>query len=151
MPDGLGLSGGRRGTALRRDLVRRSPVAGHLDPLPASASHLEMNRVFWTKEAARYAERAPDKWAAREITWGVWATPESRVNVLGNVAGLDVIDLGCGTGYFSAWLARANGFDVEDLIELQAPVGAQSPFELVSSEWAHRWPSEEIWVARKAD
>ena len=37
-----------------------------------------------------------------------------------------------------------------DLIELQAPVGAQSPYELVSSEWAHRWPSEEIWVARKA-
>jgi 2-polyprenyl-3-methyl-5-hydroxy-6-metoxy-1,4-benzoquinol methylase len=27
--------------------------------------------------------------------------------VLGDVAGLDVVELGCGTAYFSAWLARA--------------------------------------------
>ena len=32
--------------------------------------------------------------------------PEREVGVLGDVAGLDVIELGCGTAYFSAWLAR---------------------------------------------
>ncbi|HEV8420800.1 MAG TPA: hypothetical protein VGR13_05540, partial [Actinomycetota bacterium] len=52
----------------------------------------------------------------------------------------------------STWirLMRANGFEIENLVEIQAPAGVKSPYEVVSSEWAHRWPSEEIWVARKA-
>ena len=29
------------------------------------------------------------------------------MSVLGDVAGLDVVELGCGTAYFSAWLARS--------------------------------------------
>ncbi len=46
-------------------------------------------------------------------------------------------------------LLRANDFDVEDMIELQAPVGATTSYPFVTGEWAHQWPSEEIWVARK--
>jgi hypothetical protein len=44
---------------------------------------------------------------------------------------------------------RKAGFEVEDLIEVQAPAGARPRFSFVSLEWARRWPSEEIWVARK--
>ena len=44
--------------------------------------------------------------SSEEITWGIWETPESELGVLGDVAGLDVVELGCGTAYFSAWLAR---------------------------------------------
>ena len=44
---------------------------------------------------------------------------------------------------------RENGFEVEDLIELQAPADATSNASFVSPEWAQRWPSEEVWVARK--
>src|SRR5437588_12365915 len=37
----------------------------------------------------------------------MWGVPDSDVGgVIGDVDGLDVIDLGCGTGYFSAALAR---------------------------------------------
>ena len=50
------------------------------------------------------AERA---WAKEEYTWGLWAVPESELGVLGDVAGLDVVELGCGTAYCSARLARA--------------------------------------------
>jgi SAM-dependent methyltransferase len=32
--------------------------------------------------------------------------PESKLGLLGDVSGRDVIELGCGTAYFSAWLAR---------------------------------------------
>ena len=32
--------------------------------------------------------------------------PESELGVLGDVSGKDVIELGCGTAYFGAWLAR---------------------------------------------
>ena len=46
-------------------------------------------------------------------------------------------------------LLRANGFEVEDLIELRAPEGATTNWKFVTGEWARRWPSEEIWVARK--
>jgi SAM-dependent methyltransferase len=46
-------------------------------------------------------------------------------------------------------LLRANGFEVEDLVELQAPEGATSSDPFVTAEWAHRWPSEEVWITRK--
>ncbi len=44
---------------------------------------------------------------------------------------------------------RANGFVVEDLIEVRPATGARPRFKFVSLEWARRWPSEEIWIARK--
>ena len=46
-------------------------------------------------------------------------------------------------------LLRANGFEVEDLRELQAPEGATTTYPFVTGDWAHRWPSEEVWIARK--
>ena len=48
-------------------------------------------------------------------------------------------------------LLRANGFDVERLIELQAPPDAvtHERYAYVTADWARKWPSEEIWVARK--
>ena len=45
-------------------------------------------------------------WAEREHTWGVFGVPERELHALGDVAGLDVVELGCGTAYLSAWLAR---------------------------------------------
>ena len=36
----------------------------------------------------------------------MWSTPESEVNVLPEIKGKDVIDLGCGTAYVAAWLKR---------------------------------------------
>lgn len=51
-------------------------------------------------------EHAYRAWAASEITWGVFDVPERELGVLGDVEGLDVVELGCGTAYFSAWLAR---------------------------------------------
>jgi ubiquinone/menaquinone biosynthesis C-methylase UbiE len=47
-------------------------------------------------------------------------------------------------------LLRANGFEVEALIELRPPDGATTTYgDWVSLEWAHRWPAENIWKARK--
>jgi SAM-dependent methyltransferase len=47
-------------------------------------------------------------------------------------------------------LLNAYGFVVERLAELRPPHGTKPRFDFVSIEWARRWPSEEIWVARKA-
>jgi SAM-dependent methyltransferase len=46
-------------------------------------------------------------------------------------------------------LLRTSGFDVEDLRELRPPEGATSAAPFVTTEWARRWPSEEVWLARK--
>jgi SAM-dependent methyltransferase len=47
-------------------------------------------------------------------------------------------------------LLVANGFALENLIEVRPPPGAEAArFEFASLEWARRWASEEIWVARK--
>jgi SAM-dependent methyltransferase len=46
-------------------------------------------------------------------------------------------------------LLRANGFAIENHIELRQQPRAKPRYELVSLKWARRWPSEEIWIARK--
>ena len=47
-------------------------------------------------------------------------------------------------------LFRANGFAVEDLIELRPPEGARTTYDLyVTYEWARAWPAEHIWRLRR--
>src|SRR5947207_2163819 len=46
-------------------------------------------------------------------------------------------------------LFRECGFELIDCIELQAPAGRTTRFKYLTPEWAHRWPSEEIWRVRK--
>lgn len=65
------------------------------------------NRAHWDERAAEFVEPGEIAWASREPTWGIWGVPESELRVLPEaVAGKESIELGCGTGYVSAWLAR---------------------------------------------
>lgn len=65
------------------------------------------NRQDWTEANAEFTDRqAPSRWAADDITWGCFDVPEAGLGTLGDVSGLDVVELGCGTAYVSAWLAR---------------------------------------------
>lgn len=70
--------------------------------------HTELNRRHWDDAAAAWhGPLAREHWSQAEPRWGLWATPESRLRVLpADVSGMDVIELGCGTAYVSAWLAR---------------------------------------------
>jgi SAM-dependent methyltransferase len=69
--------------------------------------YLAENRRLWTDSNREYTDAQAERaWQADEITWGMFGVPEREVGILGDVSGLDVVDLGCGTGYFSAWLAR---------------------------------------------
>jgi hypothetical protein len=48
-------------------------------------------------------------------------------------------------------LFRASGLVLDDLIELQPPLGATTTYPWYSSyEWARQWPAEEIWITHKA-
>jgi SAM-dependent methyltransferase len=47
-------------------------------------------------------------------------------------------------------LLRRSGLTVEDLIEVRAPEGGTTrDTDIAMFDWARRWPSEEIWKARK--
>jgi SAM-dependent methyltransferase len=70
-------------------------------------SHVEINRAHWDVLADDYARVARRQWAQEEPTWGIFSVPQSQVPMLpADLAGVDVLELGCGTGYVSAWAAR---------------------------------------------
>ena len=64
------------------------------------------NRAHWDADAERWAEAGRGSWSRTEPTWGIWNIPESELRLLDGVAGADAVELGCGTAYVSAWLAR---------------------------------------------
>jgi SAM-dependent methyltransferase len=69
--------------------------------------YVQRNRARWDVEAKDYAAAGERAWARQEPAWGVWRVTESTLRVLpDDLAGKDVIELGCGTAYVSAWLAR---------------------------------------------
>jgi len=138
--------------------------------------HAVRNRDLWTRSNADHTDaQAPEAWAQEEITWGMFRVSESEVEVLGDVSGLDVLDLGCGVAYFSAWLARRGarpvGLDVtpaqlETARRMQAETGLSFPlveasaeavplpdasFDLVLSEYgASIWCEPAAWVLEAA-
>ena len=80
--------------------------------------HVRENKASWEVAAAEFVESARRNWATDEITWGIYDVPEETLGALPDVAGMDVVELGCGTAYFSAWLARRGarpvGVDITD-------------------------------------
>ncbi|WP_052667680.1 class I SAM-dependent methyltransferase [Nitriliruptor alkaliphilus] len=64
------------------------------------------NQRAWDALAPGYAATGRRLWAAQEPSWGIWGVQESELGLLADVEGGDALELGCGTGYVSAWLAR---------------------------------------------
>lgn len=86
-------------------------------------SQLAHNRASWNAEAAEYQARNAAQIDAQmqtgDITWGVWGIPESVLNLLGDVEGREVLELGCGAAQWSLALAtrgaRMTGLDLSDV------------------------------------
>lgn len=69
--------------------------------------HVAANREAWDRYAAGYVEPGRRAWASPEPYWGIWGVMESELRLLpDDLESRDTIELGCGTGYVSAWLAR---------------------------------------------
>ena len=105
--------------------------------------HVIANRAFWTTEAADYVDAGRRSWNAAEPSWGIWGVPESELRILPDVRDLDTIELGCGTAYVSAWLARRGarpvGIDItpaqlETARALQREHGLEFPLIEASAE-----------------
>ena len=110
---------------------------------PDAGADLARNRALWTAVNAEFTDRTPPPGAATELTWGLFSIPERDLGVLGDVTGLDVVELGCGTAYLSAQLARQGARPVGvDLNAAQLAIAArcQERFGL-AFPWSRRTPS----------
>jgi SAM-dependent methyltransferase len=75
--------------------------------LPDPVDPLGHNRELWAHVSAEHTDaEAVERWADAGLGWGLFQVPEARLGVLGDVAGLDVAELGCGTGSLAGKLAR---------------------------------------------
>ncbi len=140
------------------------------------ASEVALNRALWAVVNERFTDAAADRmWAQPDIAWGLFAVAERDLCVLGDVRGLEVAELACGTAYFSAWLVRAgatvvavdlSGEQLATAQRLQEQLGPVFPllqadaervplasgrFDLVLSEHgAAAWCDPERWLPEAA-
>jgi SAM-dependent methyltransferase len=131
------------------------------------------NVAQWTKTNREFTDAdAARQWDDPQVYWGEF---DVRDEWLGDVTGLDVVELGAGTAYFSAKLARAGAHPVavdptpaqlETARRLMQQTGIEFPlveapaesvplpdgsFDLVISEYgASLWADPERWLAEAA-
>lgn len=80
--------------------------------------YVARNQANWDKAAPDWVAAGERNWAG-EPNWGIWEIPESELGLLpDDMTGMDAVELGCGTGYVSAWMARRGarvvGIDVSE-------------------------------------
>jgi SAM-dependent methyltransferase len=138
--------------------------------------YLAANVEAWESRRDDQLALARRAWAADEPSWGIFGVPESSAGVLpDDLDGCDAVELGCGTGYVSAWLARRGakpvGIDptpgqLSIARELQGETGLRFPlvraageqvplratsFDLVISEYgAAIWADPYRWIPEAA-
>jgi hypothetical protein len=73
----------------------------------SSSEQAARNRAHWDRTSDDYQTRHGAFIGHAEPRWGVWQIPESDLDVLGDVADKDVLELGCGAAQWSILLAKA--------------------------------------------
>lgn len=143
------------------------------EPLP---EHVAENRRYWDAMADQWVAAGERSWASADPHWGIWQLPESEVEMLpDDMTGMRAIELGCGTGYVSSWMARRGaevvGVDVSSeqlatarrlatehgieltLIEASAEVVPEpdDSFDFAISEYgAAIWCDPYVWIPEAA-
>jgi len=143
---------------------------------PDLPDYVLQNRSHCDELARSYVPSAERHWAQAEPSWGIWGIPEAEVGMIpADIRGKDAIELGCGTAYVSACLARAGarvtGIDnseaqLETARRMQREHGLEFPllhgnaervpypdgsFDLAISEYgACLWADPYRWVPEAA-
>jgi SAM-dependent methyltransferase len=144
--------------------------------VPDPADHVAENRRHWDAHAHEWVSAGERSWAMAEPTWGIWQVPEAELQLLpGDMTGMRAIELGCGTGYVSSWMARRGaevvGVDVSSgqlatARRLAAERGVDLTLHLASAEdvpepdasfdfaiseyGAAIWCDPEVWIPEAA-
>jgi SAM-dependent methyltransferase len=137
-----------------------------------SGEHVVRNRATWNATANNWVSAGERSWSQAEPTWGCWAVPNSELELLPpDMSGLLAIELGCGTGYVSSWMARRGaqvvGIDVSEnqletarrlqrehglVLELLHANAEALPFEAerfdfaISEYGAALWANPDMWL-----
>ncbi len=143
---------------------------------PEYPDYVARNVETWTKTNTEFTgPNARSAWAKEELALGVFGHEQVRRDVFGDVTGLDVVELGCGTAYVSAWFARRGarpvGVDptpaqLATAREMQTEFGLEFPlvegvaesvpfadasFDLAISEYgASIWADPYRWIPEAA-
>jgi ubiquinone/menaquinone biosynthesis C-methylase UbiE len=139
----------------------------------AESDSVATNVAQWTKTNADYTDAGAERWWLKEtVTWGVFSIDDEWI---GDVSGLDVVELGCGTAHFGARLARKGarvvGVDptpaqLETARRMMATTGIEFPlveapaesvplpdasFDLAVSDYgASLWADPRKWIPEAA-
>jgi 2-polyprenyl-3-methyl-5-hydroxy-6-metoxy-1,4-benzoquinol methylase len=137
--------------------------------------YLLENRRHWDEQASDWVKAGERAWAS-EPNWGMWGIPEPEVQMLPrDMSGMRAIELGCGTGYISAWMARRgakvtaidlserqlatarrlasqHGIDIEWVHgNAERVARPNSSFDFAVSEYgASLWADPEVWIVEAA-
>ena len=138
--------------------------------------HQILNRAAWQDWSKEYVEHAEKGWSKNEPRWGIWQLPEADLRLLPvDLSGKDCIEIGCGTGYVSSWMARRGGRVVgvdptpnqlmtARRLDAQYGLGIRwvesfgeslpfedSSFDFAISEYgASLWADPELWIPEAA-
>src|SRR5437870_8045056 len=70
------------------------------------SEHARKNRAMWEASSDSYEQHhARALSGEKAMAWGMWRIPEADLHILGEVAGKDVLELGCGAAPWSIALA----------------------------------------------
>lgn len=134
--------------------------------------HASINRDYWNGMAHDWVEMGERAWASPP-SWGIWTASEDELKLLPeDMTGMHAVELGCGTGYVSAWMdargAQVTGLDISakqlatarrlakehkrDITFIEGDAentGLQdSSFDFAISEYgAAIWCDPKIWLA----
>src|SRR6266581_1292914 len=89
------------------------------------SEHARKNRALWEASSDRYERRhALALSGEKAMAWGMWRIPEEELQVLGELTGKDILELGCGAARWSIALAQCGA----------RPVGVDFPLIEASAE-----------------
>src|SRR5580693_2076976 len=99
--------------AMQRKKMQRKKVAMSDHPYPdephpdlSLSEHARKNRAMWEASSDSYEQRnATALSGEKAMAWGVFRIPEMELNILGEVAGMDTLEFGCGAARWSIALA----------------------------------------------
>ena len=106
--------------------------------------HVQKNRNAWDEYAEQYVGPGKKNWTTSDPSWGIFSVPETDLQLLPeDMTGMDAVELGCGTAYVSAWMARRGarpvGIDnspkqLDTARALQREHGLEFPLHLGNAE-----------------
>lgn len=83
-----------------------------------TSSHIRHNRAFWDRDSDAYQSDHGGALDRAPLAWGAYRIPEEELQILGDVRGRDVLEIGCGAAQWTIALAaqgaRVTGLDLSE-------------------------------------